>query len=459
MSDLRESQGSGRFRATPMSQADTAAQAVMMQLYSLLHPIFTLTFQPQLLPNLAERFCQMLRTQFQVAGVAEFDLHVAGQRLSLNRRPVRLEGAEHARALTVGQWLLELGIVRLKVRNALDAESVQQFVLWLERLHRGQAGAAEAVEIGAFSVGMAPHDPEFEALLTDLQQCSRLPLLLLYADSLSQLVELENGTQGREFEDPIIPLKRVAAQVIDALRADAAGILGLTALRPVPGHPEVLRLDTMVLTVALAMALGIADDEVLEVGTAVLAAPIFRTGSGWTEAPVSPGNASRAAVSNHPLCRVLTFETLQGQGRVVPALAYGDPTEKHPIALIVDVARSYVDLVHGRPGLPAHLPSAAIQRMIAHSGSRFDDDVIGALVSILGLYPPGSVVRLNSGDLAVVIDSPPVGDDIRRPSVRLLSGIQRQVFPLHDPALEAYRVVDADVPSELGPNPFFCLLY
>jgi hypothetical protein len=456
--DGRETQASGKFRATPMNQAAVAAHGLMMQLYAILQPIFQSTGGPVAWQGLSERFCQSMRTQFQIAGVAEFDLQIAGTRMTLNRRRIRLEGMDHARALTVGQWLSSVGVVRLQLSSVLEASHVQPLAQLVGRMRRGERHDAERIEVGAFTLGVAPWDPRFEELVVELRGCARLPILHVYADCLSQIVELDPSAADNELEDLEILLKPIALQLVDALRADPAGVLGLLSMRAVPGHPEVIRFDTALLTTALALALGLNDIMAMEFATAALLSPIYHQGSSWLVAPSGVTVASRMCKSSHSLARVVTYESLLGQGRIVPSGGYGSDQEKHVASLIVDVARGYVDLVHGRPGFPSHLPSAAMLRMIAHSGSRFDDDVIGALVCTMGLYPPGSIVQLNSGDLAVVIDTPPVGGDQRRPTVRLLTGDPSHSYPLHEAALSEYAIVGpADRPAA-GLNPMFLLL-
>ena len=456
--DTRERQTTSKFRVIPMNQEDVAAHGLLMQLYEILHPVFAHSGASISWPAVSERFLQTVRTQFQVAGVHEFDLHVAGNRLSLNRRRIRFDGSDYARAMTVGQWLSSVGVVRLQVNVALESGHVLPLVHLVDQLRRGERLSAGRGDVGAFTLWTAPHDPRFDELLTELRRCGRLPILHLYADCLSQIVELDVSGSQNELEDAEIPMKAVALQLVDALRADRAGVLGMLSLRVVRGHPEVIRLDTALLTTALALALGLDDLTAMEFGTAALLSPLYHLGASWRLAPSSCAVASRLCRSSHDIARVVTFESLLGQGRMVPAEGYGSEQEKHVASLIVDVARAYVDLVHGRADFPSHLPTAALLRMMAHSGTRFDADIVGALVRIMGLYPPGSVVQLNSGDLAVVIDTPPVDCDQRRPSVRILTGDPSRAYSLHERSLADYSITGpVDRPGS-ATNPHFLLL-
>jgi hypothetical protein len=43
-------------------------------------------------------------------------------------------------------------------------------------------------------------------------------------------------------------------------------------------------------------------------------------------------------------------------------------------------------------------------------------------VEIMGLYPPGTLVELTSGELGVVCASPAVGRPLDRPKVRVVAG-------------------------------------
>lgn len=125
------------------------ARGRLMQLHEKLHTVFCNSGGPVSWPAVLERVFQEVRTQFQVAGVQEFDLHFAGNRLSLNRRPIRFDGSDHVRALTVGQWLSGIGVVQLRVKATLESAHVVSLVQFVEQLRRGERTCVGHMKVGA----------------------------------------------------------------------------------------------------------------------------------------------------------------------------------------------------------------------------------------------------------------------------------------------------------------------
>jgi len=69
---------------------------------------------------------------------------------------------------------------------------------------------------------------------------------------------------------------------------------------------------------------------------------------------------------------------------------------------ILQVADHYDALVTPVEEKPGLLPVQALDRIVAHSGEHFDPVVVKALVHVIGRYPYGSLVELNTGEVGVV---------------------------------------------------------
>lgn len=54
-------------------------------------------------------------------------------------------------------------------------------------------------------------------------------------------------------------------------------------------------------------------------------------------------------------------------------------------------------------GTDALMPAEALAHMFRHEGKQFDPLVLTTLIKLLGVYPPGTVVQLNDGSLALVV--------------------------------------------------------
>ena len=91
---------------------------------------------------------------------------------------------------------------------------------------------------------------------------------------------------------------------------------------------------------------------------------------------------------------------------------------------IVQVCDHYDAMVAPDPETGEHeiLPPQALQRVIAGSGTRFDPVIVRAFVQVMGRYPFGTLVRLNTREVGIVISSGRPGEGFKRPVVRLIVG-------------------------------------
>ncbi len=63
-------------------------------------------------------------------------------------------------------------------------------------------------------------------------------------------------------------------------------------------------------------------------------------------------------------------------------------------------------------------PEKAYEDMMKHSGTKFHPDLVKNFFSLIGVYPPGTLVELDTGEIALVIQASML--DIKRPQVEIL---------------------------------------
>ena len=97
------------------------------------------------------------------------------------------------------------------------------------------------------------------------------------------------------------------------------------------------------------------------------------------------------------------------------------------------------------------MPAEALAHMLRQEVSRYDPHLLRTLISLLGVYPPGTVVRLNDGTLALSV-SP--GEQVTAPRVLLYHPDAPETEPsMLDLSKETdLKVVEAIRPTELAPE-------
>ncbi|MEY2633654.1 MAG: hypothetical protein RIR00_2308 [Pseudomonadota bacterium] len=93
------------------------------------------------------------------------------------------------------------------------------------------------------------------------------------------------------------------------------------------------------------------------------------------------------------------------------------------LAAIVD---SYDAMTSERPYRHALSPALALRDLYQQGGNRMDLSLVQSLIRTLGIYPIGTLVRLESNHLAVVLEQN--SDDLLRPVVRVIYDINRSLY-------------------------------
>ncbi|NLU42237.1 MAG: HD-GYP domain-containing protein [Firmicutes bacterium] len=94
-------------------------------------------------------------------------------------------------------------------------------------------------------------------------------------------------------------------------------------------------------------------------------------------------------------------ERLDGSG--YPRRLVGD--EIHEFAKVVAIVDSYDAMTSDRTYRCALAPNEAISILVRETGSKYDRDLVGRFMKLVAIYPIGSVVRLNNGEVCTVVNA------------------------------------------------------
>ena len=418
-------------------------------MYSASHPQVAETSQ-RLVSNLKETFDALDTSDIQVVTIGSH-FYVNGDAV----RPSQNATQEMA-------WFSDLtqrtGVVEIRIGDSVTAADAAEFAGHLRTLDRN-GGRVKDCQFGAIRIYTAGSDAEFDELLGHLRYLQRFPLLVFYAEALAQVGhwvdQLRHGAQPDS-----LTARRIIARSIDALHADASGLIGLTTLRPLGGSTVNRRIDAAIIALAIAKQLGMSDVGMLELGTTALVRPIaFANQTWWTREALTGKQAAELAYRADSLLEIVTgFEGACPPGRVVPDDYYGRPVQPHAATLILSAASAYIDLLQPGESSNPFSPETALQLMISQAGEFWDPTVIAAMAHALGLYPPGTVIRLNSGDLAVIARRPMPGNPIGRPFVRPIELSGASTYDLSRPELAAYSIAGSAQRTDCEVNPIFVFL-
>ncbi len=80
-----------------------------------------------------------------------------------------------------------------------------------------------------------------------------------------------------------------------------------------------------------------------------------------------------------------------------------DPAKMHPLSKILAIVNYYDELCNHNDPKQSLTPHEALSLMFSKQSAKFDKHILQALVKMLGIYPPGTVVQLSDDSIGIVI--------------------------------------------------------
>lgn len=230
---------------------------------------------------------------------------------------------------------------------------------------------------------------------------------------------------------------RTVQQLVDICLEDDHTFLGVSAVKSAENYGAQHAANMAVLSISLGEKLGLSKVDLADLGLAAIfcdvglldvAAELLDKAGPLTE-------EERQQIERHTQSGVEflfgeKFYTKSVLRRIVVAAAHhrwvngdGYPRVARRVDLysrIVAIADCYDAMTSERPWRRALLPDEALARMVAEAGKKFDPVLLKIFINSLGLYPAGTLVRLSTGELAVVVYGGGEGERATRPVVALL---------------------------------------
>ncbi len=286
----------------------------------------------------------------------------------------------------------------------------------------------------------------------------------VYAGAVQSAESLWEGMRGGERPDPA-----AARATVDSLAAAVAenrsALLALTTLREYDNYTFTHMVNVSILTMAQARSLGIDGALLRELGLAGLMHDIGKVKTpleilNKAEAlapgefailerhPIDGAEILRATPDIPALAPVVAFEHhLRLDGSGYPARAAR--RELNLATRLCSIADVY-DAMRSQRAYQGSFPTDRILAVLRRSdGRHFDRHLVRRFTQLLGVYPVGTLVRLDTGEVGLVVGTH--APDPFRPQVRVLC--DRHGTRLGSPVeigLWERSAADAPIPSVAG---------
>ncbi len=393
---------------------------------------------------------------------SELEIKISGEFIFLNSNRMRLDLTNfatfghvlgHCKAAGIGTIaLVQPGVPRdwlvflAQLDSQTKASPADRFAEIVRKL--SEAG------ITAFEIGPPVESESDKQLAED----SKAAAHRTYATSVALTRDVMNSVRmGRT--PSIKKIKRVVQGIVDQILNEETSLINLTAIRDYDEYTFTHSVNVCIFAVALGRRLGLTKLQLYDLGLAALMHDV-----GKSRVPVDflqkEGGLTEAewhGIAAHPWLGVLAlFQFRREQEQLsyrAMTVAYehhmkcdlsGYPKALRPRQLsmtskIVAVADGY-DAATSRRAYQTvpYPPPAVLQEMRDNPRRGMDQTVVKAFINLLGIYPTGTLVVLDTFELAVVHAANPNPEALSRPVIKIVSdanGLMLNPTPLVDLAI------------------------
>lgn len=279
--------------------------------------------------------------------------------------------------------------------------------------------------------------------------------------------------QGRRVD--LRHAKRAVQSIVDLILSEELSLLGMTTLKDYDEYTYQHCVNVAILAITMGNRIGLSKQQLSQLGVAGLFHDIgkVRIPNAILQKPGKLSPEEWAVMKTHPIEGVKIITKLHG----LSSLAMRAMVTAYEHHLNIDLS-GYPRLHRPRAqnlfsriiaicdcfdAMTAHrsyqkdpfTPYEALHYMTTNLADRFDTTLLKVFIRTVGIYPPGSVVRLNTGEIGVVLF--PSQEDVTAPTLKLLRDAEGQVCPperidLHAPSSKSRKrvIVDALRAAEQG---------
>jgi HD-GYP domain-containing protein (c-di-GMP phosphodiesterase class II) len=261
-----------------------------------------------------------------------------------------------------------------------------------------------------------------------------------YSHALSSLKEV---SQKIIYHEPagVRKVKRIVQDMVDLLMEDDSVLLGMSTIKDYHDYTYMHSVNVAILSLCLGKRIGLSRMSLRLLGICGLVHDL-----GKVEIPMDilnkPGRLSeeeRNEIEKHPLSTVRQVIKLRASSDLKSKIllapfehhlkydlsGYPRVGRKKPVSLfgrILTIADVYDAMTSPRVYRPhAISPDRALGIMLEGAGKEFDPILLKVFINMLGVYPVGTLLRLDTGETGLVMDVPEASDPSRPVVLSLVS--------------------------------------
>ena len=334
---------------------------------------------------------------------------------------------------TMGELMRRLqqaGIERIVIESGVDTDEITELVQCVAHSERGSARATPRLK--HIRVGKLQVEQRVEAT-GDMATFQRL-----YEDATGIAERLWDSatTEGKPDADAA---RGIVDSLAQAVAQNRTALLALTALKNYDNYTFTHMVNVSILTMGQARGLGMEGTSLRQVGLAALMHDIGKVKTppeilnkpdGLTDREfevlkrhtVDGAEILRTTPDVPPLAPIVAFEHhLRSDGSGYPR---GVSRSRLNVATMLCGISDVYDAMRSQRVYQQAFPTDRILTVLQRNdGKQFDQNLVRRFVQLVGIYPAGNLVRLDTGEIAVVVKV--YAPDPYRPRVKVVVAADR----------------------------------
>ncbi|HMC19277.1 MAG TPA: HD domain-containing phosphohydrolase [Gemmatimonadales bacterium] len=375
----------------------------------------------------------------------ELELRLQGEFIFVNSTRLRLDLDNYASFSHILGVLHQCGVGAVRIDEGVERKQLQIFVSMLLSYAAREATPNKVFELGqklsdagVTHIGVEPPletDEEAEDEERQKEAAKRT-----YARSVAVTKEVINSIRmGRTAN--VKKVKRAVQAIVDQVLNNEASLVGLTTLRDYDEYTFTHSVNVCIFSVALGRKLGLSKLQLYDLGIAALFHDV-----GKSRVPLEVLNKQGGLsdeewriMQAHPWLGVLTLFGLRGYGEIpyrgmIVAYEHHMKTDLtgYPKSLRARELSIYSKIVAVADGFDAATsrrvyqtvpiqPDQVLKEMWENPRRGYDSVVVKAFINLIGIYPVGTCVILDTYEVAVVHGANPDVTHVHRPMVRVVT--------------------------------------
>jgi HD-GYP domain-containing protein (c-di-GMP phosphodiesterase class II) len=426
-------------------------QAVLGALYSALQSLRLFPLENQTVQKALDDLHRATTRVVEREGGIEIGL--VGDFIFMNDVRIRLDLSTYAAFSLISASLHRHGIGTIHVSHGLEREEWPPFLSLLLAREEAEEEAFEnlAQRLAATPVRHIEVGPERDRPHLDQDEhVSKEAAKRAYFQTVEVAKQVLGDTRlGKSVSARRV--KRAVQTIVDQVLNNETSMMGMTALRDYDDYTFTHCVNVCIFSVILGQKLGLDKLQLYELGLGALFHDLgkMRIDPGITNKTTALSGEERREMQEHPTEGLLALFNMHGFGEVpyrAMLMAYehhmkvdltGYPRNKRPrqptlFSRIVGVADGFDAATSHRSyqAVPWR-PEDALHEMRDNPRRGYDPILVKALISVTGIYPVGTLVFLDTHEMAVVTAPSPDRDNLHQPIVKII--YDANAMPLAEP--------------------------